>query len=135
MIAFSDTSFGNMPRDGSQGGYMLLVDEQACTEGMANAAVVLVVLIILSGLGVVYLRMMMHFCRRRSQMSDGASGEQVQVQSGEPVLRLAMWPFRVDPGDPRARVSPLMLLPPPVPHTQRFRLCMLEVQVLTERIE
>ena len=40
MVAFSDASFGNMQRHGSQGGYVVSVAEQACTEGAANAAVV-----------------------------------------------------------------------------------------------
>ena len=30
MVAFSDASFDNMPRHGSQGGYMILVAERAC---------------------------------------------------------------------------------------------------------
>jgi hypothetical protein len=40
MVAFSDASFGNMPRHGSQAGYLILVAEQSCVKTTAKAAVV-----------------------------------------------------------------------------------------------
>ena len=40
MVAFSDASFANMPRHGSQAGYMILVAENSCVSRAARAAVV-----------------------------------------------------------------------------------------------
>jgi hypothetical protein len=40
MVAFSDASFGNMPRHGSQAGFMILVAEAKCVKESAKAAVV-----------------------------------------------------------------------------------------------
>ena len=40
MIGFSDASFANMPRHGSQAGYMILVAESSCVSRAAKAAVV-----------------------------------------------------------------------------------------------
>ena len=40
MVAFSDASFGNMPRHGSQAGFMILVSESSCVRQTTKAAVV-----------------------------------------------------------------------------------------------
>ena len=40
MVAFSDASFGNMPRHGSQAGFMILVAGATCVKQSAKAAVV-----------------------------------------------------------------------------------------------
>ena len=40
LVAFSDASFGNMPRHGSQGGFVLLVADRAVASQPAPAAVV-----------------------------------------------------------------------------------------------
>ena len=40
MVAFSDASFGNMPRHGSQAGFLILVAEQSCVHTTSKATVV-----------------------------------------------------------------------------------------------
>ena len=40
LVAFNDASFGNMPRHGSQAGYLILVAEQSCVKTTAKSAVV-----------------------------------------------------------------------------------------------